>query len=106
MQAAGWITAAKMAVCKVPTTDKEAMMSNLMGLFEKKRVANMFKFVQSVNPEDKSTWNAIDLEKQPMKDVYSKFGLEENTIDFLGHAIALHNNDFYLHDPAMDTLMK
>jgi RAB protein geranylgeranyltransferase component A len=56
MQAAGWITAAKMAVCKVPTTDKEAMMSNLMGLFEKKRVANMFKFVQTVNPDDKTTW--------------------------------------------------
>jgi len=39
-----------------------------------------------------------------MKDVFAKFGVEANTIDFLGHAVALHYNDFYIHEPAIDTL--
>lgn len=41
-----------------------------------------------------------------MKDVYEKFGLEANTCDFLGHSVALHYNDFYLYEPAIDTIVK
>lgn len=35
-----------------------------------------------------------------------KFGIEENTIDFIGHALALHRDDDYLNQPAYDTVMK
>jgi hypothetical protein len=31
-----------------------------------------------------------------MKDVYAKYSLGEQTIDFLGHAVALYTNDSYL----------
>lgn len=31
-----------------------------------------------------------------------KYGLEDDTIDFIGHALALHINDSYLDQPAMD----
>lgn len=31
-----------------------------------------------------------------MKDVFKKYKLEENTIDFLGHAVALYRDDDYL----------
>ena len=41
-----------------------------------------------------------------MKDVYKKFSLEPNTIDFLGHAVALHVDDKYLEMPAKDTIEK
>lgn len=41
-----------------------------------------------------------------MSELFQKHGLEENTIDFLGHAVALHFNDFYLHDPAIETVAK
>lgn len=41
-----------------------------------------------------------------MSDVYSKFKLESNTIDFLGHAVALHCSDQYLQLPAKDTIEK
>lgn len=41
-----------------------------------------------------------------MRDVYKKYKLEENTIDFLGHAVALHTSDEYLEVPAKDTLEK
>lgn len=41
-----------------------------------------------------------------MKDVMKKYKLEENTIDFLGHAVALHTSDEYLELPAYDTIEK
>lgn len=41
-----------------------------------------------------------------MKDVFKKFGLEDNTIDFLGHAVGLYNDDTYLEQPAIETIKK
>ena len=31
-----------------------------------------------------------------------KYGLEDDTIDFIGHALALHRDDNYLDEPAKD----
>lgn len=93
-----------MAVCKVPANDMEALKSSLMGLFEKKRVASLYKFIANIDFENPKTWDGIDIKKASMQDVFAKHGLEENTIDFLGHAVALHHNDFYLYEPAIDTL--
>lgn len=36
-----------------------------------------------------------------MKDVYDKFGLEEGTRDFIGHAMALYQSDDYLDVPKL-----
>ena len=41
-----------------------------------------------------------------MRDVFKKFKLEENTIDFLGHAVALFRDDDFLDQPAIDALKK
>ena len=60
-QKAGWISAAKMAVCKVPANDMEALKSPLMGLFEKKRVVTLYKYVGSVDLNDKKTWGDFNL---------------------------------------------
>lgn len=35
----------------------------------------------------------IDLDKNNMKEVYEKFGLEPGTQDFVGHAMALYLDD-------------
>ena len=43
--------------------------------------------VELNNPK---SWNNMDLQKIPMKDVFKHYGIEESTIDFLGHAVALH----------------
>ena len=66
MAAAGYFSAAKMNVCKVPANDMEALKSNLMGLFEKKRVITLYKFILGFNKDDKSTWNDMDCEVIPM----------------------------------------
>lgn len=84
----------------------EAMKSSLMGLFEKKRVAGLYKYVNTVDVMDKKSWQDFNIQTQPMKDLFAKHGLEENTIDFLGHSVALHYNDFYLYEPAIDTIEK
>lgn len=41
-----------------------------------------------------------------MEEVFKKFKLEENTIDFLGHAVGLYSNDEYLKQPAVDCIKK
>ncbi|XVE91324.1 hypothetical protein REPUB_Repub01dG0000200 [Reevesia pubescens] len=33
-----------------------------------------------------------------------KYGLDNNTVDFIGHALALHRDDRYLDEPALDTV--
>jgi len=45
-----------MAVCKVPADDMEALKSNLMGLFEKKRVGTLYKYLAQLDFEDSNTW--------------------------------------------------
>lgn len=35
-----------------------------------------------------------------------KYGLDDNTIDFIGHAVALHRDDRYLNEPALDTVKR
>ncbi len=48
----------------------------------------------------------MNLRRLSMADVYKQFGLGEMTIDFIGHAIALHRDDSYMAQPAYDTVMK
>lgn len=77
-----------------------------MGLWEKKRCRSFYIYVQDLDFNDPKTWKDIDIQKQPMRDVFKKFKLEDNTIDFLGHSVALFTTDDYLNEPAIDTLKK
>lgn len=87
-------------ISKVPSTEMEAVKSPLMGLFEKRRAKNFFSFLQSWKDEDPTTHQGIDLDKDSMKTVYEKFGLESGTQDFIGHAMALYLDDDYITKPA------
>ena len=55
------LKSAKLAIAKVPSNDMEALKSNLMGLFEKKRLINFYKYVENVDMEDPKTWKEFDL---------------------------------------------
>lgn len=46
---------------KVPATDKEALSSDLMGLFEKRRCQKFFKFVQKFDPQNPQTHGGFNL---------------------------------------------
>jgi Rab GDP dissociation inhibitor len=59
-------SSAKMAVCKVPANDMEALKSSLMSLFEKKRVIGLYKYINAVNFDDNKTWDGINIKQAPM----------------------------------------
>ncbi|KAF9902443.1 Rab GDP dissociation inhibitor alpha, partial [Lobosporangium transversale] len=90
-------------IAKVPTTEVEAALSPLVGVMEKNRVRKFFEYVQNYNLEDPSTQNGLDIRTVSMEDVYKSFELEAGTIDFIGHALALHLDDSYLTRPAQET---
>jgi Rab GDP dissociation inhibitor len=105
-QKGGLFSSAKSVVHKVPSNDSEALKSPLMGLFEKKRCRDFYIYCQDIDFKNPKTWKDIDVMKQPMRDVFKKFKLEENTIDFLGHTVALFSDDSYLAQPAHEALKK
>jgi Rab GDP dissociation inhibitor len=37
---------------------------------------------------------------------FRKYGLSDDTVDFVGHALALHRDDRYLDEPALDTVKR
>jgi Rab GDP dissociation inhibitor len=90
-------------ISKVPSTEMEAVKSPLMGLFEKRRAKKFFEFLQGWKDNDPATHQGIDLDKDSMKTVYEKFGLEPGTQDFIGHAMALYLDDDYITKPARPT---
>ncbi|KAJ0987759.1 hypothetical protein J5N97_006115 [Dioscorea zingiberensis] len=93
-------------IYKVPANDVEALKSTLMGLFEKRRARKFFIYVQDYEEDDPKSHEGLDLNKITARELISKYGLEDDTVDFLGHALALHRDDNYLDEPAMDTVKR
>lgn len=91
-------------VYKVPSTSGEALKSSLMGILEKRRCGKFLEFVgdcDEKNPKkNKENW---DLNTKTAREVFKHFGLSPETIDFVGHSMALYNNDNYLDQPAFET---
>ncbi|RXI07891.1 hypothetical protein DVH24_014457 [Malus domestica] len=88
-------------VHKVPANDVEALKSPLMGLFEKRRARKFFIYVQDYDENDPKSHEGMDLNKVTARELILKYGLDDNTVDFIGHALALHRDDNYLAEPAM-----
>ncbi|KAK9870969.1 hypothetical protein WA026_009930 [Henosepilachna vigintioctopunctata] len=93
-------------IAKVPVDQKEALASDLMGMFEKRRFRNFLTYVQDFMQDDPKTWKDFDPTTQNMTALYEKFGLDKNTQDFTGHALALYRDDDYLNRPALDTITR
>ncbi len=101
----GMFSKAKGAIHKVPATASEALKSSLMGMLEKTRCKKFFQFIQDYEKNDPKTQNGLPPDTI-FKDVVKKFGLEENTVDFVGHAVALYTNDDFLEQKADVTIDK
>ncbi|KAF9602431.1 hypothetical protein IFM89_027560 [Coptis chinensis] len=93
-------------VHKVPTTDMEALKSPLMGLFEKRRARKFFIYVQDYKESEPQTHEGMDRTRVTTRQLIAKYGLDDNTVDFIGHALALHRDDRYLDEPSLDTVMR
>ncbi len=93
-------------ISKVPADEKEALTSDLMGLFEKRRFKSFLVFVQDFDEADPKTWKEVDPKTTTMAEVYKKYGLDENTCDFVGHALALYRDDSYLTRPCLEAVKR
>eukprot|EP00300_Choanocystis_sp_HF-7_P027185 c32257_g1_i1.p1 GENE.c32257_g1_i1~~c32257_g1_i1.p1 ORF type:complete len:446 (-),score=110.55 c32257_g1_i1:44-1381(-) len=91
---------------KVPANEREALKSNLLGFLEKRRAHKFFSFVGSYNEDDSTTHEGLDLRTMKMSKLMEKYSLSESAVDFIGHAIALHRNDKYLDEPALETVKR
>ncbi|KAL5998412.1 Rab GDP dissociation inhibitor beta [Asimina triloba] len=91
---------------KVPATDVEALRSPLMGLFEKRRARKFFIYVQDYVENNPRTHEGMDLTRVTARELIAKYGLDDNTVDFIGHALALHRDDRYLDQPALETVKR
>jgi len=93
-------------IYKVPCTAMEVATSPLLGFFEKGRAKKLLTYVHGYEQSNPQTHQGLDLARAPMSDVYKKFGVDQNTIDFLGHSVALWTSDDYLNRPALETVEK
>uniref|UniRef100_A0A8C1MKU9 Rab GDP dissociation inhibitor n=1 Tax=Cyprinus carpio TaxID=7962 RepID=A0A8C1MKU9_CYPCA len=91
-------------IYKVPSTETEALASNLMGMFEKRRFRKFLVFVANFDENDPKTFEGVDPKLTTMGEVYKKFDLGQDVIDFTGHALALYRTDDYLEQPCLETI--
>ena len=101
----GMFSKAKGVIHKVPCTAAEALKSDLMSFFEKNRCKNFFAFIQDYEINNPKTQNGLS-PVAPFKDYIKKYSLESNTVDFIGHAVALYTNDNFLEQKAITTIEK
>jgi len=91
-------------VYKVPSTGAEALKSSLMGILEKRRCQKFLEYIGEYDIDNPKTHQGMDLRKVSCEEVFNHFGLKADTIDFIGHAMALRDNDEYLKTPALETM--
>lgn len=77
-----------------------------LGMFEKRRFRNFLIYVQDFKEDDPKTWKDFDPSTANAQALYDKFGLDKNTQDFTGHALALYRDDGYLNDKAITTIQR
>lgn len=89
---------------KVPATAVEAATTGLVGFFQKRKLKPFLTYCANYVAEDPATHKGMDLTVMTTKQFFDAQGLNEDTQEFLGHALALHRDDAYLHQPAAPTV--
>ena len=92
------------AVNKVPATATEAVKTPLVGFFQKRKLRNLLQYVAAYDPKVPATHKGFDAAHLPTAALFDKFGVDANTQDFIGHAIALHSDERYKGRPAILTI--
>lgn len=65
----------------------------LLGMFEKRRFRKFLVFVANVDEDNPKTFEGIDPNKTTMEELYTKYSLGPDVVDFVGHALALYGTD-------------
>ncbi|XP_077565468.1 rab GDP dissociation inhibitor beta [Stigmatopora nigra] len=91
-------------IYKVPSTESEALKSSLMGIFEKRRFKKFLVFIANFDENDPKTMEGVLPHKTTMREIFEKFGLGQDVIDFTGHSLALYRTDEYLEMPCLESI--
>ncbi|XP_074506746.1 rab GDP dissociation inhibitor beta [Sebastes fasciatus] len=94
-------------VHKVPCTEEDAMhASDLLGMFDKRRFRKLLLFAQSFDERNPRTCHDVDPSNMTTRDLFCRFDLGQDVMEFTGHAIALHGSESYLDKPCGDTIRR
>lgn len=92
---------------KMPTTPDEAMKSPLLSIMQKlkfKSFLTALSHFEIPGEDGVDSDEDVPLNRMTMRELYKKYGLDENCQEFTGHAMALRLNDDYLDEPALETV--
>lgn len=90
---------------KIPSTAKEGLTSSLLGLFEKRRFIKFIHFAYDYDERNPKSYSGTNPE-MTMHQVFDKFGLDQGTRTFVGHAMALYRDDGYLKENCVPAIKK
>jgi len=76
-----------------------------MGLEQKNQCRIFFQYVEKFDKGNPETYKDCDYNMN-FQEMAIQFKLDENTLDFNSHAVALHSNDNFLARPALETIEK
>ncbi|XP_072922585.1 rab GDP dissociation inhibitor beta isoform X1 [Hemitrygon akajei] len=91
-------------IYKVPSTEKEAVASSMLGLLDKNRYRKFLQRVFLYDENDPATWDGYHPKETTMRSVFEKCNLGTDVMDFTGHALALYRTDDYLDQPCLETI--
>ncbi|KAM3622335.1 uncharacterized protein V6R79_023359 [Siganus canaliculatus] len=91
---------------KVPSTEEDAQASDLMGMFDKRRFKKLLLFALNFDERNPRTYQDIDPKRTSTRDLFGRFDLGQDVIEFTGHAIALHSSESYLEQPCLETIRR
>eukprot|EP00063_Salmo_salar_P048139 XP_014022974.1 PREDICTED: rab GDP dissociation inhibitor alpha-like [Salmo salar] len=93
-------------VHKVPSTEAEALASDLMGLFDKHRFRKLLPFILNFEEGDLQTHQDMDPNRTSMRELFHHFDLRPDIMEFPGHVLALYRSDDYLDQPCIQTIRR
>lgn len=93
-------------IYKVPSTPSEALTSSLVGIWQKPKFRSFLQFCNKFDEKDQKTWDDQPVNRWTAAQLYDFFDLNEDTIDFTGHALALYMDDAYLKQPAASLIAR
>jgi Rab GDP dissociation inhibitor len=77
-----------------------------MGLFEKRRFRKFLIYIDQYDKDKPETHEKKDLTTMTMRQLYTSFGLQSDTHEFISHAMCLQIDDVHLDKPALPTVQE
>ncbi|XP_062257890.1 rab GDP dissociation inhibitor beta [Platichthys flesus] len=93
-------------VHKVPANEEDAQASDLMGMFDKRRFRKLLLFALNFDERKPRTYQDMNPNKMTTRDLFCRFDLGVDVMEFTGHAIALQSSDSYLDQPCVETIRR